>query len=114
MNAATVSVDANQTRPQSVEAREDESLTATAALPAIAAATPHVAAASTAAPVLVASAPASTTALPSASKRTTITLTFEGEADQTLYQKIVADAVEEERPVSVNLLRFVRKHYGKV
>lgn len=48
-----------------------------------------------------------------AAEKKTITLTFEG-ADAALHARIIKDAEEDERTPSINLLRFVRKHYGKI
>lgn len=54
------------------------------------------------------SAPKTTT-----TEKKTITLTFEG-ADVALHAQITKDADDDERTPSLNLLRFVRKFYGKV
>lgn len=42
-----------------------------------------------------------------------ITLTFEGDADLELHKRIQAKADEEDRTPSIELLRFVRKHFPK-
>lgn len=54
-----------------------------------------------------------TPAAKASDKKTSITLTFEGEADLELHKRIQEKADEEDRTPSIELLRFVRKHFPK-
>lgn len=58
-------------------------------------------------------AAASAAAQKASEKKTSITLTFEGDADLELHKRIQAKADEEDRTPSIELLRFVRKHFPK-
>ena len=46
-------------------------------------------------------------------EKKSITLTFEGD-DLALHAKITKQAIDEDRTPSIELLRFVRKNFGKV
>lgn len=56
--------------------------------------------------------PAQPAPQPNQAEKKTITLTFDGD-DLKVYGHIIKDAEEDERSPSLNLLRFIRKNYGK-